>query len=91
MDRKALLEHLNWLNTDTSSLNNDGVACYRFALKRVAEFVNAQPLDKDEAAKILNDWVEWAQDANSNPNDTPYSDKEILEAMKIGAAALMQK
>ena len=90
MDRKALFEHLNWLNADTSSLNNDGVACYRFALKRVAEFVNNQPLDKEEAAKILSDYVEWAEDDKSNPNDSPYSFKEVMEAMKMGAAALLK-
>lgn len=90
MDRKALLDHIEWLNADTSALNNDGVACYRYALKRVVEFIKSQPMEKEDAAQILNGWIEFVHDKDASPNDTPYSTEDVLAAMKMGADALLK-
>ena len=45
-------------------------------------------MEKDEASKILLDWIDFANDPDSNPNDTPYTSEAILEAMRLGAEAL---
>ena len=91
MDRKALLDHLNFLNADTSAFNDNAVAGYRYALRRVADYIKSQPIDKEDAAKILSDYVEFMDDDNSNPNDSPYTFEEVRDAMKMGAEALMKQ
>ena len=88
MMKSELLEHLYWLKIDTSALSDEAKPGYQFALKRVIEYVEKQPMEKDEASKILLDWIDFVNDPDSNPNDTPYSNEEILEAMKMGAEAL---
>ena len=88
MMKSKLLEQLYWLKLDTSALSDEAKPGYQFALKRVIEYVNEQPMEKDEASKILLDWIDFVNDPDANPNDTPYSAEEILEAMKMGAEAL---
>ena len=88
MMKSKLLKQLYWLKLDTSALSDEAKPGYQFALKRVIEYVNEQPMEKDEASKILLDWIDFVNDPDSNPNDTPYTSEEILEAMRLGAEAL---
>ena len=88
MMKSELLNKLYWLKLDTSALSDEAKPGYQFALKRVIEYVNEQPMEKDEASKILLGWIDFVNDPDANPNDPPYSDDQILEAMKMGAEAL---
>lgn len=88
MMKSELLDKLYWLKLDTSALSDEAKPGYQFALKRVIEYVNEQPMGKDEASKILLDWIDFVNNPDSNPNDTPYTVEEILEAMRLGAEAL---
>ena len=88
MMKSKLLEKLYLLKLDTSALSEDAKKGYVFAIKKVIDCVNEYPMEKDEASKILLDWIDFVNDPDSNPNDTPYTSEEILEAMRLGAEAL---
>lgn len=88
MMKSELLKQLYWMKLDTSALSDEAKPGYIYALNRVIEYVEKQPMEKDEASKILLGWIDFVNDPDASPNDPPYSDEEILEAMKMGAEVL---
>jgi hypothetical protein len=45
-------------------------------------------MTNEEASKVLTDWIEYVNDPESDPYIAPYTSKEILLAMQMGAKAL---
>lgn len=88
MMKSELLDKLYLLKLDTSAMSKDAKKGYVYAIKKVIDCVNEFPMEKDEASKILLDWIDFVHDPGANPNDTPYTSEEILEAMRLGAEAL---
>ena len=88
MMKSELLEKLYLLELDTSALSEDAKKGYVFAIKKVIDCVDEFPMEKDEASKILLDWIDFVHDPNASPNETPYPTDVILEAMRLGAEAL---
>lgn len=88
MMKSKLLNKLYLLKLDTSGLSDEEKKGYKLALEKVINCVNEYPMEYDEASKILLDWIDFVHDPTTSPNDPPYTDEEILEAMKLGAEAL---
>ena len=88
MMRSKLLDKLYLMKLDTSVLREETKPGYQYALNEVIKYVKEQPMDRDEAAQILLDWIDFACDSETSPNDPPHTDQDILEAMRMGAEAL---